>query len=115
MNLLNLIDVLVLSVVLVCGFEVVRLLNPMDSPWKTVSFVLITIGSFGWINYDVAGHFVAWYAMVLHAGLAICSVVILHNQQQRRRTTDRLISQKTLRYLATHRQIIRPTVPPPKR
>lgn len=103
MSLLNLIDILTLSVVLVCGFEVVRVLNPMDTPWKTVGFVLITVGSFGWINYDLAGHAVAWYAMVLHVGFAICSVVILHNQQRRRRSTDHLISAKTLRYLAKHR------------
>jgi len=117
MNLLNLLDIAILSVVLMCCFEIVRVLNPMDAPWKAVAFVLITIGSFGWINYDLAGHAVAWYALVLHLGFAICSVVILHNQQMRRRSSDHVISQKTLRYLATHRQhqIIRPTVPRPKR
>jgi hypothetical protein len=102
-NLFNLIDIVMLSAVLVCGFEIVRLLNPMDSPWKAVSFVLITIGSFGWINYDITGHPVAWYAVVLHGGFAICSVMIMHNHHVRRRSTDRLISAKTLRYLAKHR------------
>jgi len=115
-NLLNLLDIAILSVVLMCCFEIVRVLNPMDAPWKALAFVLITIGSFGWINYDLAGHSVAWYALVLHLGFAICSIVILHNQQLRRRSTDHVISQKTLRYLAAHRgNHIIPTVPPPKR
>lgn len=112
MNVLNLIDIAILAAVLVCSFETVRVLNPLDNPWKAIGFVLIAIGSFGWINYDIAaGHPVAWYALALHAGFAVCSVVILHNQQRRRRSTDHLISKKTLQYLATHRI----TIPPPKR
>jgi hypothetical protein len=40
---------------------------------------------------------------MLHGGFAICSVMIMHNHHLRRRSTDHLISAKTLRYLATHR------------
>lgn len=103
MNVLNLLDIAILSVVLVCGFDIVRLLNPMDAPWKTLAFVLITVGSFGWIGYAIEGQPEAWYVIVMHLGFAISSLVIVHNQHMRRRSTDRLLSAKTFRTLARHR------------
>ena len=111
MNLLDLIDITVLTVILVCGFEMVRVLNPFQQPWKTIAFVLITVGSFGWINYDINGHAVAWYALMLHAGFAICALVVLYSQHARRRASDRQISQQTRDFLARHR----PTVTSTKR
>ncbi|MGC1550827.1 MAG: hypothetical protein WA777_20080 [Rhodanobacter sp.] len=109
--MLDLIDITVLTVILVCGFEMVRVLNPFHQPWKTVAFVLITVGSFGWINYDITGHSVAWYALILHAGFATCALVVLHSQHAKRRASDRRISQQTRDLLARHR----PTGPSPKR
>lgn len=84
MNLLNLLDIAMLSVILVCGFEVVRTIHPRREPWKAVAFVLITVGAFGWINYDIAGHHLRWFAMWLHAGFALSVLVVMHASRVRR-------------------------------
>lgn len=76
MNWLSLFDIALLSVILACGFEVVRLLHPRTQPWLALTFVLITVGAFGWIDYDLRGNPVPWFAVVLHAGFALAAALV---------------------------------------
>jgi hypothetical protein len=88
MNLISCVDIALLSVILVCGFEVVRLLHPRRQPWLTLAFVLLTVGAFGWISYDIRGQSVPWFAVVLHAGFAAASIMVLMAQRASEAATE---------------------------
>ena len=76
MNVLNLLDIVLLSVILLCAGDAIRLLHAVDHPIRCTAFGLVTIGSFGWIVFDAQGGIVRWWALCLHAGFALYAVLL---------------------------------------
>lgn len=76
MSFVNVIDIVMLSVILLCAGDAVRMLRAVDHPIRSTAFGLVTIGSFGWIVHDVDGGAVRWWALCLHAGFALYAVLL---------------------------------------
>jgi hypothetical protein len=88
---LQVLDIVMLSTVLVCAFDALREVTPWKEPCRAVAFALVTIGSFGWIAYDLHGLPVYWWAFSLHTGFALYAVLLFRGRSMRRRHTDRFI------------------------
>jgi Ca2+/Na+ antiporter len=71
MSVLNWTDIAILMVILLLAFDALRLSQFFRHPLRTVAFVLVTIGAFGWITYNLHGDPVRWWAISMHAGFAL--------------------------------------------
>jgi hypothetical protein len=76
MTLLSMLDSALLLVILVCAFEALRVANPWKDPVRSIAFALISVGSFGWIAWNLDGAAVRWWSLCLHGGFAIYAVLL---------------------------------------
>lgn len=76
MTLLSLLDCALLMVILVCAFDALRVANPWRDPFRSIAFALISVGSFGWIAWNLDGATVHWWSIALHGGFAIYAVLL---------------------------------------
>jgi len=80
MSIVSVFDIVVLAVILLCAGDALRQVRPRRQPARALAFGLVTIGSFGWIAYDVHGLSVQWWAICLHTGFAIYAVLLFQGR-----------------------------------
>jgi len=85
---INLVDIVFLVIILVCGFDEVRLVNGVRNPIRATAFGFITLGAFGWISADIYGATLHWYMILLHGGFAVAAMILARTHYARRRSTD---------------------------
>lgn len=90
MTIVSVFDIVALGVILICAGEAVWQVKPRNEPIRATAFTLVTIGSFGWIAYDLHGLIVQWWAVSLHTGFAIYAVLLFRgrNPMWRKRHVD---------------------------
>lgn len=82
-------DNVLLLTVLWYGIDSVREIRFWCKPYEALTFVFITIGSFGWIAHNIQGGIVHWYAMSLHAGIALYIILLYrYREHQLKRKSD---------------------------
>ncbi len=74
-HLTNIFDVVLLTIITIVAFDALRQLHPLVHPARAICFLLIAIGAFGWIMVDMRDTAVPWWALMLHAGFALHSVI----------------------------------------
>lgn len=74
MILLILLDVFLLSIVMLWSGDEVRRLRIMASPLRMAMFFILAVLSAGWIARNVEGHPIQWWALALHAVLAVVAL-----------------------------------------
>lgn len=78
MNVPGVLDVAMLATILLCGCDALRQIHPRRQPWRALAFALMTLGALGCMDALIRGASVPWFALVLHAGLAVYSALRLH-------------------------------------
>ncbi len=75
MIVINLVDVLLLTLVVIWAVHALNSLSAFRDPVRCTAFGLFAIGAFGCIASDVAGHALHWWELSLHAGGATYALV----------------------------------------
>lgn len=76
MTFLTVLDVVLLSVILLCAGDALRQLHAFSQPFRCTAFGLVAVGAFGWITHDLQGAPIRWWGLALHAGFAIYAVLL---------------------------------------
>lgn len=77
----SIVDAVILAILVLLTGDGLRIMNAATKPAKAACFVLICVGAFGWVLYDLSyGKPVAWWMMALHAGVTGLAVLV-HEQK----------------------------------
>jgi hypothetical protein len=74
MTLGSLVDNVIMMIILLLAFDALRRVTFFGQPLQTVSFVLLCLGAFGQLMWNVGGARTHWWAISMHAGFAIYAV-----------------------------------------
>lgn len=77
MSSLAIIDIVCLSVLLMCALDIIRQTNPLRHPFHAVGFFALALGASAWILQDLSSE-PQWYSVVFHGGLCIYSALGAH-------------------------------------
>lgn len=77
MNIISVLDVALLATIVLCACDALRQIRPRHQPWRALAFGLMALGALGWIDALIRGAGTPWFALALHAGLAVYSAVRL--------------------------------------
>ena len=77
MNIIGVLDVALLATILLCACDALRQIQPLRQPCRALAFALIALSALGCIDALIHGGGVRWFALTLHAGLAVYFVAWL--------------------------------------
>lgn len=89
MTIASWVDDAIMLIILLLAFDGLRKVSFFAQPLQTVSFVLLSVGSFGKIAWNFGGADTHWWAIAMHAGFAIYAIRVfgtgtLHWRRQRK-------------------------------
>jgi hypothetical protein len=94
-NINSLLDVALLATTLLCACDALRQIHPRQQPLRALAFALVAIGALGWIDMLIRGGRASWFALALHGGFAIYSVIRLQARSAAQAYRSRTLRRST--------------------
>lgn len=69
------VDLVVLLIITAVAYDALRQLDVRHAPVRSLAFVCLCIGAFGWTTVDLSINHVPWWAFVFHIGVGTHSLV----------------------------------------